>query len=428
MRILPVMERIASKLGIVLAALAASPSWGAEPVGVLTLDAARSQALATHPTLVRLRTEVRAAELRADQIGTALNPTVGAEVGITYGAQPPAEFGDPDAVARAGVAASWTITDFGRAGAAERSALAQVAAGEASIDAVERDIVNAVDQAFWSALAQAELVAVAEATLAAETRHREEAERFVAAGTRAAIEVARAKTQEARAQAELARAKTAARQALVGLGQAMGLTTTPAGVVGGWSQASPSEEIEIGTLVERAFASREEVIAQRRRVQAAEEALSAADRGLLPYLTADASVGVGSFGLEEWDPSWQIGLTFSWPFYDGGATSLAAAAARADLEAAEVAQRELEVTIAAEVSSAAEAIASGKAELAAALALREAAEVELELAEQRWKGGLGSGIELADAQTRVAVAAADRTRAELTLALARSRLARAMGR
>ena len=88
--------------------------------------------------------------------------------------------------------------------------------------------------------------------------------------------------------------------------------------------------------------------------------------------------------------------------------------------------RELEVEIASEIRSALEAVASGKAEIEAANALREAAEVELRLAEERWKEGLGSGIELADAQTRLTLAAADRTRAELTLALARARLSRAV--
>lgn len=407
---------------------ARAPARAAEPVGVLTLEAARERALATHPTLVRLRTEVRAAMARAEIIGTALNPTVSGQVDATLGAQPPSEFGDPDVSARAGIAASWTITDFGRTGADEEVARRQIEASEVAIDATERDILVAVDEAYWSALAQSQLVAVAETTLAAEKRHREEAERFVAAGTRAAIEVARAKTQEARALAEVARAKTAARQALVALAQAMGLTVTPEGVSGVWSQAIADEESEIAALAAGAYETRPEVEAQRRRVRAAQAAVRAADKGLLPFLSADAQLGVGSTGLEEWKPNWLVGVTFTWPFYDGGRTSAEVAAARVELEAAEVVLRELEVSVYAEVSAAAEAIASAKSELAAAEAQIAAAEVELRLAEERWKEGLGSGIELADAQTRVAVAAADRTRAELSLALARARLLRALGR
>jgi len=73
-------------------------------------------------------------------------------------------------------------------------------------------------------------------------------------------------------------------------------------------------------------------------------------------------------------------------------------------------------------------LASARAELEAADTAREAAQVELQLAEARWKEGLGSGIELADAQTRVALTAAERTRAELSMALAKVRLERARGR
>ncbi len=415
-------------LGLGMVMVLAGTAVAAEPVGVLSLESARTRALGGHPTLVRLRAQVRAADARADQIGTALNPTVAGQVDATLGAVPPSDFGDPDVTVRAGVVGSWTITDFGRTSSLERVARTAIGADESSIRATERDIVAAVDQAYWIAMAQAELVAVAQANLAAETRHREESERFVQAGTRAAIEVARAKTQEARARTELVRAETAARQALVALGQAMGLTTTPAGVEGGWSSALSDESSAIDALAAEAYGLRAEVDAQRRRVATVEAAVIAADKGLLPYLTADAQVGVGSVGLEEWSPSWQVGVTFTWPFYDGGRTNAGVAAARADLEAANVVLRELEVGVFSEVSSAATAIVSAKAEIDAANAVRDAAEVELKLAEERWKEGLGSGIELADAQTRVAIAASDRTRAELSLALARARLVRAMGR
>lgn len=414
-------------MALLVGAVAPSSSLAADPVGVLTLEAARTRALAEHPTLVRLRAQVRAAEARADQIDTVLNPTVAGQVDATFGAQPPSDFGDPDVTVRAGIVGSWTITDFGRASATEDVARASIEASEASILAVERDIAVAVEEAFFVAKAQAELVEVARTTLAGETRHREEAERFVAAGTRAAIEVARAKTQEARARTELVRAEAAARQALVALGLAMGLTRTPAGVEGGWSSVLPDETLGADAILARAFEVRPEVVAQRRRVKAAEAAIVAADKGLLPYVGADAQLGVGSVGLEEWNPSWQLGVSFTWPFHDGGRTSLEVAAARADLTAAEVALRELEVGLAAEVGAALEAIVSARAEIDAAQAARDAAEVELRLAEERWREGLGSGIELADAQTRIAITAADRTRAELSLALARARLARALG-
>jgi len=408
--------------------LLAGTAAAAEPVGVLTLEAARSRALGGHPMLLRLRAQVRAGEARADQIGTALNPTVSGQVDATVGATPPADFGDPDITVRAGVVSSWTITDFGRTSSLEKVARVSLVADEAAIQATERDIVAAVDQSYWIAKAQAELVAVAQANLAAETRHRVEAERFVEAGTRALIEVARAKTQEARAKTELVRAETAARQALVSLGQAMGLTATPSGVEGAWSQPLSDEGTAIDALSAEAYGGRAEVDAQRRRVAAAEAAVIAADKGLLPFVTGDAQLGVGSVGLEKWAPSWQVGVTFTWPFYDGGRTSAGVAASRADLEAASVVLRELEVGIFSEVSSAIEAIVSAKAEIDAANAVRDAAQVELRLADERWKEGLGSGIELADAQTRVAIATSDRTSAELSLALARARLVRAMGR
>lgn len=413
--------------GLVVVMLWLAPVRAAESTGVMSLEAARSMMLVAHPTLVRLRALVRASEARADQIATALNPTLAGELDARVGALPRRAFDDPEASALAGVAAYWTVTDFGRTSAQVRAARQAAAADEAAIDAVALDLLAAVDEAYWIANAQAELVAVAQANLTAETRHREEAERFVAAGERAEIDVARARALEARAMADLARAETAARRALIALGQAMGVLTTPDGVQGGWSTAIEHETTNAQELARRAYETRADVDAQRRRVAAAEAIVAAADKGRLPYLSTDARIGVGSVGLEEWQPLWQVGVTLTWPFYDGGRTSAAVAAARADLEATKAVLRELEVAIHAEVSSAIQGIASAKTEIAAATTVRDAAGVELRLAEQRWKQGLGTGIELADAQTRMAVAAADMTRAELSLALSRARLTRALG-
>ncbi len=413
--------------GLVVTMLWLLPVRAAEPTGPMSLEAARSMMLATHPALVRLRAQVRASEARADQIATALNPTLAGELDARVGALPQRGFDGPESSVLAGVGGAWTITDFGRTSAQVRAARQGALADEATIDAVALDLLAAVDEAYWIAKAQAELVDVAKANLAAEKRHREEAERFVTAGERAEIDVARSRTLEARATAELTRAETAARQALVALGRAIGVLSPPVGVHGDWSAPVADESASAEALGRRAYEGRAEVVAHRRRVNAAEAALAAADKGQLPYLGTDARIGVGSYGLEEWQPLWQVGVTLTWPFYDGGRTSAAIAAARADLEATKTVLRELEVSIHAEVSAAIQGIASAKSEIAAAATVRDAGVVELRLAEQRWKQGLGTGIELADAQTRLAVATADMTRAELSLALSRAGLTRALG-
>ncbi|MBL8787019.1 MAG: TolC family protein [Deltaproteobacteria bacterium] len=433
----PILHVMPAALGLTLvatslAARAAEPTPTA-PVAAdangpgLTLDAALATARNKHPTLVRLRAQVKAASTRVDQLDAVLRPSVAGLVDFSVGATPPADFGDPTATVRAGVGASWTITDFGKNASQIRAGRGAVLAEDKAIEVTVRDIDQAVEEAYWNAVAQRDLVRVAQTTFESETRHREEAERFVKAGLRAPIEVARAKTQEARARTELVRAETAARLALVSLGRAMGGTVTPGAVAGSWSSVVTSE-VDVDALVKDASERREEVVAQRERVRAAELAVAASERGLAPSVSADAQVGVGSVGLEEWGPSWTVGVTLNWPFYDGGRTELATATARAELETARSVVRELEVAIASEIGFAASSLASARAELEAADTAREAAQVELQLAEARWKEGLGSGIELADAQTRVALTAAERTRAELSMALAKVRLERARGR
>lgn len=392
----------------------------AEPAG-LGLAEAIATARSSHPEILRARALVVAADKRVDILGTALNPELAASVSAGVGAVPPLEFFDPRASADAGLSLGWTLVDFGRTRAAERAARRSVEASKVDIAALERDIALGVEEAFYQALAAHELVSVAVVNFEAEKRHREEAERFVQAGQRAAIDVARARTQEARARTELVRAEAGARLSLVYLARAMGVSAVPTGVAGAW----PSATVE--GRVEAALANRVEVQAAKARIEASERAAEAAELGTAPLLRADARVGVGSRDLETWDPTWTAALTLSWPFLDGGRSAAEAEAARAEARANEVVLDQLAYVIAAEVQAEEVALVSAAAEVEAANAAREAADVEHRLAEARWKEGLGSGIELADAQARLTATGAERTRAELSRALALIRLKRALG-
>lgn len=402
---------------------ASVPAW-AEPgdAAGLRLGDAIGTAKAGHPEILRARALIAAADKRVDIIGTALNPAVGASVSAGVGAVPPLDFFDPRASADAGLSLGWTLVDFGRTRAAERAARRAVEASKVDIAALERDIGLGVEEAFYQALAAHELVSVAVVNYEAEKRHREEAERFVAAGQRAAIDVARAKTQEARARTEVVRAEAGAKLSLVYLARAMGVTEVPVAVSGAWPTDAAA-----GGRVEAALGQRVEVQAAKARIEASERAAEAAELGTAPLLRADARVGVGSRDFEAWDPSWTAGLTLSWPFLDGGRSAAEAEAARAEARANEVVLDQLGYLIAAEVQAEQVALLSAAAEVDAAQAAREAADVELRLAEARWKEGLGSGIELADAQARLTATGAERTRAELSRALALVRLKRALG-
>lgn len=423
---------LSSVVGVVAGVVVASVAGPvrAEPARV-GLDQAIAAARRAHPEILRVKALIAAGDKRVDIIGTALNPMVSADVSASVGATPPLEFWDPQAAAEVGVSLGWTLIDFGRTRAAERAARRSIEASREEIAVLELDITQGVEEAFYQALAAHELVKVAVVGFEAERRHREEAERFVAAGQRAAIEVARARTQEARAKTEVVRAEAGARLSLVYLARAMGVAEVPVGVDGGWPAAVSGGEADPATPTQRALvaamAQRVEVKVAKTRIEASELEAEAAERGVAPILSANARVGVGSRGLEEWDPSWAAGVTLSWPFLDGGRSSAEAEAARADARAAEVVIDQLAYVIASEVQAQEVALLSAAAEVDAATAAREAAEVELKLAEARWKEGIGSGIELADAQARLTATDAERTRAELSRALAIVRLKRSLG-
>jgi len=430
---------------VLVAALAAARTAAAQQAvdlpAELSLDAALQIGRANQPQLRRARAQSAAADARVDEARAPLLPQITANAGYTRATGnfvPRAGSGitamtstsfDTYNFFTSGVSASQLVWDFGQAwrrrDAARANADAQLETERATRLAADFTIRTA----FFTARASRDAVAVAKEALENQSRHVEQIKAFVEVGTRPEIDLLQARTDEANAEVQLIDAENGYATARAVLNQAMGVEAPAAyAIVGAPSQAMEGEAGALEPLVDEAVRARPDVVAGTAQLRAQELTNRATAGRYGPTLLAGA--GLTYAGRELDNLVWNVsgGLTLSWPLLEGGlvrATEREGDANRTALAAqVDVLRQQARV----EVDGARLAIAAGKAELSAAERSLHNAKARLELAELRYRTGVGNGIELSDAQLAATRAGFQRLQSALKLDTARAQLQRALGR
>jgi outer membrane protein TolC len=126
--------------------------------------------------------------------------------------------------------------------------------------------------------------------------------------------------------------------------------------------------------------------------------------------------------------SWNAGVTLSLPLYEGGLTRGRVGEARANALMLESQRDALRQSILLEVNQVYADLESAAARIDVMESSLRKARESLELAEGRYKAGVGPSIEMTDAQVAAARAETDHIQALYDYQLAAARLYKAMGR
>jgi len=421
-------------------ALLSTPAFAQPQPKVLTIEQAVEIAMTNQPSLRQSRAAIEAARGHVDAVEATRRPTVSlslsANVGGGGGSR---DIIDPTASSAIGASAQWRITDFGQTRAQLRAAQLNAAA---SLENTKTDVLDVrydVENTYLEAVARARLVTVAEATVASEEQHLDQAKRFVAAQAKDPIEVVQAQARAANAKASLAQAQSASAIALARLRASIGWSDPLSAVTIAerWPVPPDASPPAVPDLVSTARTNRPEIAAADLDVQAAEAQIDAARFQRRPVLSANASTqwspsiskeaDINGDHLDTPQPAWGVGLSLTWQLYDGGRAAADVRVARANKESA-LAQRDaLLLDLTSQLDSARAAIEANRAATEASTEAVEAAQAQLKLAEARYAQGLGSQIELTDAQTAVTTAEGNLIQSEFQLALAWATLRRSLG-
>jgi outer membrane protein len=377
----------------------------------LTLAEAEAMAVRNHPRLKAAQLEASAGAEQTNQVRAAMLPSVVwnsvgslSEHNTRWGASGNINPSSLFSRTASGININQTLFDFGRTSTGVRAARLRAAALDETAVAAHAQIVLAVRQAYFRALLAAAAHRVADQTLGSRRLVLKQVNALAQSNLRSTLDVGFAELAVSESELTLLEAENLQRSAMIDLAAALGTEDDASFQL--QDEPLPSAMApEVNSLVKEAMEQRPDLLAARRRLEAARASAELEGRQRLPSVSAVAVGGVFGPRDERLHPHYgAAGVNLQIPVFNGGL--FASRRREADLRAQSVASlvRDLEIGIAREVKNAWLSAGNAASRLDQTGRLQEQASRTLRLATSRYELGLSSIVELNQAQLSVAAA------------------------
>lgn len=343
------------------------------------------------------------------------------------------------------------IYDFGRVGGRISAAQASAQAAQTDERNVQSQVVLGAMSGFYAVLQAEALLSVASENQQQQLRRQKQAESFFKIGTKPQIDVLIAQTAVAQSRLQVLQAQGNVQVARTQFLQSLGLPESD------WSRwqkrpmssvLPPPHALEsllsgasaetVATIpdetVDAAFLNRPDYQSLQSRVRAAEAQLKAARADYLPTLSIGGSASLSSGtigGISGLDVTTQQSLPgllvtgtlgLNWPVLTGLSTVYAVRDAQAQLSLARANLQQLRLSVRSQLQQALQQVLTAWLTVEASVALANQAKKQLEMADGRYRAGVGNAIELGDAQVSAMQAQAQQVQADFALAQQRASL------
>jgi len=319
---------------------------------------------------------------------------------------------------------SQLLFDFGKTLAATQAArkLAEVSAE--GVELQRQLIALTVKDAYTNILLAQRLIRVQEQAVERADLNLTSAKGFFDVGTQPLSTVVRAEVDVANAKVDLINARNALRTARVALNTAMALDAGTATEIRDNLEYEPTT-LDRAALRAEALRQSPEYRQAKLQTGVAEANVRVASRNFLPNISGTGSYGGAQLEL---NPTWSLGLAFTWNIFDGGNLIAAYDEAKANLGAAGARVKAAELTLIQNLEQAEIAVEAAQERIQAARVLITSAQENFRLAQGRFDVGVGTILELTDAQLALTQAQNTEAQALADYRIALAQLDRAAGR
>jgi len=371
----------------------------------LTIEEAEAIALKNNPQITVGRLVALQAQQYVVEARSAELPQVGVNltgVGANEGTRLAAGYltnGRMFSRLAGGITVGQLITDFGRTPNLVGNARFQAKAQDENAVATKQDVILAVDQSFYNTLETKALLQVAEETVKARQLFEDQIQALTTAKLKSEVDLAFAKVELARAQLLLLDAQDSYQASLSTLSAVLGYADRQDVEPQEPSVAVTPPVEDAGALIQQAMDQRPEIRSLRDSVLAAEKFGRAEHDLFFPTVNALGVVG----GSPVHDPnitSWYgaAGVNINVPIFNGFLFTARAKSADLATEAQKKRLQDLQDNVARDVRNSWLQTQDAYKRLSVTEQLRQQAQLALELAQARYKLGLGSIVEATQAE------------------------------
>lgn len=324
------------------------------------------------------------------------------------------------------------LYDFGRTGGSSAAARAGVRAAEQEQSRTRLNVILGVKQAYYALLQAERMVAVARKTVEQSEGHLKQAEAFYRTGAKPRFDVTRTEVELNNSRLGEITARNDLRLSAIGLNKAMGVDAGRPVSIEDLRFAVVTMP-SLSTVEAEALRSRPEMLKAQAEVEMNRARVSAERSGYYPSISASGSYtwanGTAESGMFRGDlgNSWNAGVMLTVPLFEGNVTSGRVGEARANLLVAEAQLDDLRQTILLEVNRAYADFESAAARVEVMDSSLQKARENLDIAQGRYRSGVGPYLEVTDAQVVSIKAETDYFQAQYDYQLAVAKLEMAMG-
>jgi outer membrane protein len=411
-------------IGILLSRMAAAEEWDLKTC----LDIGLKQ----NPTIRAAQKGIEGAQARVKQSQSTYYPILFGEVDYTRFNNPSSVSssllnpGDADLTTYF-LGLSQNIYDFGRREIKVKAFKEDLKTYQWTLKDIRLSVIDAIRQAYYGVLLAHRVVKVRQGDLERTRDHYKQAQGFYQVGLRAKIDVTQAEVTVITAQKALLQAENNVLTSWVALAAAMGLDKP--------QRVTLKDDLEIGRVdwiledLQKEALEKDPVLNRLRvLINFWEIGEEQAKREFLPELTGTAKYGrnTGTFYSDE--ETWNVGLQLNIPLFSGFYKKYKLEEVRANLSLAKANEETQKLSVISNIQNQYlnQVLAEKQIDVARE-ALRSAQE-NMDLAEGRYKAGVGNMLDVTDARNSFFQAETDYNQALYSYTTSRYKVERALGR
>jgi len=342
---------------------------------------------------------------------------------------------DEDTVLATNLSASQLIYDFGQTTGLIDSSKYNREAAISNLEQNLQDVVFQVKDSYYSALEKIHLVAVSEQAVTTYEQHLYRARKYFEAGVRTQIDITNAELELANAQLNLLRTNSSVKTALVKLEQVVGTKPnngdytlkTDNKPLADLADNMPALLGPLDQLLDTASKNRPGLAQLAQLLKSAEASLKQAKGEYWPTLSAGALYDEYETDLQILNDQWQVGAGLTWELFSGFETEGRVAEAKGRMMEISSSKHELELAIIQDVTDSFLRAEEHRDSVKIAQLAMKLAKRNLELAEGRYKAGLGDMLEFNDAQLNYTRSQSDLVANYFAYLISLARIDRAIG-
>lgn len=321
---------------------------------------------------------------------------------------------------------NWQLYSGGRTEAQIDQAKINVSAADLNVEKAKQQLTLDTTTAYYSVLQSKNMLSVNEETVDNLKAHLNIVQAKYEAGVVAKSDLLRAEVEVSNAEQNLIKAQNQRDLAVTSLLNTMNMDANTELQLDGDLQYK-ADPRTLDESIAMARHNRPEVALAKTSIDSASKGIKIAESSNLPSISMSASTGWNDSALPSSDNNWSVGVSASWNVFDGGVTKAKVNQAESSMDKAQLQAEQVGDSVEQEVRQSYLGMKEAEKRLQTTEVAANKAKEDLYIAQESYKAGVGTNLDVFDAQLALTQAKTNHVQALYDYNINKAKLDKAIG-